>query len=175
MAAYFTPPRRWTSNPTTAGDSPGVWGADNSGEGTPSQPAEGPASLGTAGRAVVAEASVGVPGDAVPASLVHPDLYCGAAPWPGHRTAPRPGGDRDRILETVRPVVDVVRRLLGRRAGIAARVGPRPHRQLRQGLAGRADPRVPDSDPHGGDRSVRPLRLRDSSRAAGRGDRGRQM
>src|SRR6478752_79755 len=99
MAAYFTPPRRWTSNPTTAGDSPGVWGADNSGEGTPSQPAEGPASLGTAGRAVVAEASVGVPGDAVPASLVHPDLYCGAAPWPGHRTAPRPGGDRDRILE----------------------------------------------------------------------------
>ena len=50
----------------------------------PLQPAEGPASLGTAGRAVVAEASVGVPGDAVPASLVHPDLYCGAAPWPGH-------------------------------------------------------------------------------------------
>ena len=38
----------------------------------------------TAGRAVVAQASVGVPGDAVPASLVHPDLYCGAAPWPGH-------------------------------------------------------------------------------------------
>ena len=31
--------------------------------------------------------------------LVHPDLYCGAAPWPGHRTAPRPGGDRDRVLE----------------------------------------------------------------------------
>jgi len=24
MAAYFTPPRRWTSNPTTTGDSPHI-------------------------------------------------------------------------------------------------------------------------------------------------------
>ena len=36
-------------------------------------------------------------------------------------------------------------------------------------------PAVPGSDPHGGDRPLRPLCLRDPSQPAERGDRGRQM
>ena len=69
------------------GPCPGVWGADDSGEGTPSQPAEGPARLGTAGGAVVAQTPVRVPGDTVPAAIVRAVPSGGAAAWPGHRTA----------------------------------------------------------------------------------------
>ena len=108
------------------GSVPGVWGADIGGEGTPSRPAQRPARLGAAGRAVVAQASAGVPGDAVSAAIVHPDLYCGAAAWPGHRTAPRSGGDGDRVVEPgrVRRRRRVRRVLADRAPGADRRGGP---------------------------------------------------
>jgi hypothetical protein len=82
--------------------------------------------FGPEGGAVVAQASVGVPEDVVPAPLVHPGLRSGAAPRPGHRTAPRPGGGGDRVVEPgcVRRRRRVRRVVADRAPGPDRRCGP---------------------------------------------------
>ena len=73
------------------------------------------------------------------------------------------------------PWLTSFRRLLIRRAGIAAGVGSWAFRRLRQGLAGRPVQGVPDAIEHRGHRPVRAVCLRDPGRAARGEDRGRQV
>ncbi|HEY5787613.1 MAG TPA: transposase [Microlunatus sp.] len=95
----------------------------------------------------------------------HRALIAAAARWLPAPTPTREMGIDETRFRTVRWILDGITRkrsdpwstsFVDCSATVRdrARVGPWPHRRLRQGLAGRADPRVPGGDPDGGDRSV---------------------